>query len=161
MMLQYEEETGVKMYERLEQHRLDSSKREHKSKGIDDVYSQMTFGDIEHIIITQKQFAKKLKAKIKKVDEQILEAPELERKELEIHKAGYIKKNGGSLKSVWDEFNDDVMYQLGWLRDNFRNPHDHTVEDIDKEFDVLEVVQAKTFSHKLREFIKKVEHNEK
>ena len=53
------------------------------------------------------------------------------------------------------------MYQLGWLRDNFRNPHDHTVEDIDEEFEELEVIQAKTFSHKLREFIKKLESDEK
>ena len=91
MMHEHAKNTGEKMYERLEEHRLESSKREHKSKGIDDVYSQMTFGDIEHIIISQKKQAKKLKSKIKKVDTEILETHGDEREELETRKAGYIK----------------------------------------------------------------------
>ena len=30
------------------------------------------------------------------------------------------------------------MYELTWLRDNFRNPHDHSVENIDDELPTKE-----------------------
>jgi hypothetical protein len=50
------------------------------------------------------------------------------------------------------------MYELTWLRDNFRNPHDHSVENIDDEFEDAIIVQAKLFTHHIRKFIEDLEY---
>jgi hypothetical protein len=56
------------------------------------------------------------------------------------------------------KFNEDHMYELKWLLDNFRNPHDHSVENIDDEFEDAIIVQAKLFTHHIRKFIEDLEH---
>ncbi len=56
------------------------------------------------------------------------------------------------------KFNEDHMYELTWLRDNFRNPHDHSVENIDDEFEDVIIVQAKLFTHHIRKFIEDLEY---
>jgi uncharacterized coiled-coil protein SlyX len=161
MMQEYDKHSGETTYNVLERRRLENANREHKSKGTDDVYSQMTIGDVEHIIVSQKKQAAKNRTKISKLDEKILEAQENELEDLKNRKADLLAKVNGNLNTVWDKFDKYVMRDLEWLRDNFRNPHDHTVEDINQEFEVYEIVQAKAFSHKVRKFIKKLESDEK
>ena len=63
-----------------------------------------------------------------------------------------------NLDSKLFKFDENHMYELQWLRDNFRNPHDHSVENIDNEFDDTIIVQAKLFTHHIRKFIEDLKH---
>ena len=63
-----------------------------------------------------------------------------------------------NLDSKLFKFDVNHMYELQWLRDNFRNPHDHSVENIDNEFDDTIIVQAKLFTHHIRKFIEDLKH---
>ena len=44
----------------------------------------------------------------------------------------------------------DQMNNLDWLRENFRNPHDHSENDIEEEFSAMMIQKIKIFIHEIR-----------
>ena len=44
----------------------------------------------------------------------------------------------------------DQMNNLEWLRENFRNPHDHSENNIEEEFSDITIQKIKIFIHEIR-----------
>jgi tetratricopeptide (TPR) repeat protein len=96
-----------------------------KKRGLDDVYSQITFGQIIMLMKQQKKF---------------------ERKERNFH------LGNNFCKTKISEITDCHFNDLEWLAENFRCENEHTSDDNQNEFTANELTRAKLYIEDLRFF---------
>ena len=102
------------------------NKRTHvKKRGLDDIYSQITFGQIIMLMKKQRKF---------------------ESKEKNFHRGGKF------CKSKISEITDSHFNDLEWLAENFRCENEHTSDDNQNEFTANELTRAKLYIEDLRFF---------
>ena len=61
-------------------------------------------------------------------------------------------------KSKLSLISKDQINNLEWLRENFRNPHDHSENDIEEEFSDMTIQKIKIFIHEIRAAISNLKH---
>jgi hypothetical protein len=102
------QEMDSELFIQLDKQRQDDNEKRRGSSGNhDDVFEKLSYGQCIRVIINQRNREKK------------------KRKE----------KNEKYEKLIFIEISSDTLFCMKWIGDNFRNPHDHSLEDPEKIFD--------------------------